>query len=154
MIDDFPKPYDLTGVVFPCTRPLRRLRLKLLKSFPTDVAQADERFFERWDDGYPINGDWLTCFGQTTAQTMIARDEYTIDGHLAAILQTFQRGGDYIRSLIDVNYMEDLFYRVADVDAQWGWRRVPLPLRQLYINYWAGNIPRFVDRLQSPDSNR
>ncbi len=120
MIDDLPKPKDLNGVMFPSNRPLRRLRLRLLKSFPTDVARADARFFNLWDDGYPINGDWLTRFAETTAQAMIARNENTVDGHLATILKTFQRGGDYIRNMIDVNYMEDLFYNVEDVDAQWG----------------------------------
>ena len=151
---DLPEPYDLSGVVFPCTRPLRRLRLRLAEKFSEDVARADVRFFDLWDDNYPINGDWLTRFAETTAQAMIRRDGSSVDGHLATILQTFQRGGDYIRGLIDVNYMEDLFYQVEDIDAQWGWLRVPPPLRQLYIDYWGGIIPRFVERLQPTESSQ
>ena len=150
--DVLPEPYDLSGVVFACTRPLRRLRLRLLEKFPEDVARADARFLDLWDEGYPINGDWLTRFAETTARAMVHRDGSTVDGHLATILQTFQRGGDYIRGLIDVNYMEDLFYEVKDVDAQWGWLRVPPPLRQLYIDCWGGIIPSYVDRLQPTDS--
>jgi hypothetical protein len=151
---DLPEPYDLSGVVFPGTRPLRRLRLRLADKFSEDVARADARFFDLWDNNYPINGDWLTRFAETTAQAIIRRDGFTVDGHLASILQTFQRGGDYIRGLIDVNYMEDLFYEVEDVDAQWGWLRIPPPLRQLYIDCWDGVIPRFVERLQPTESGQ
>lgn len=154
MNNALPESYDLSGVVIPCTRPLRRLRLRLLEKFSEDVARADARFFDLWDEGYPINGDWLTRFAETTAQAMIGRDVSRVDGHLAAILQTFQRGGDYIRGLIDVNYMEDLFYEVEDVDAQWGWLRVPPPLRQLYIDCWGGIAPRFVERLQPTESTQ
>lgn len=143
--EDF-QPYDLSGVVFPCTRPLRRLRLRLRGPFPSDVAKADERF----DDilGGPICGDWLTRFAETTAQAMGRRDANTVDGHLAIILSSFTKGGGYLRGLIDVNYMEDLFYKVEDADAQWGWQRVPEPLRQLYRNYWNSIVPSYVARLQ------
>ena len=117
-----------------------------MRQFPADVTKADERFEDIM--GGPICGDWLTRFAETTAQAMIRRDVLTVDGHLAAILSAFQRGGAYLRGLIDVNYMEDLFYEVDDSDAQWGWKRVPHPLRQLYVDYWSGIIPKFVTRLQ------
>ena len=149
---DLPEPYDLSGVVFPCTRPLRRLRQRLMAEFPKDVATADLQFARNWDDDYPINGSWLTYFAETSAQAMVRRDERTLNGHLAIILQAFQRGGAYLRNLVDVNYMEDLFYQIEDADAQWGWQRVPPPLRQLYIDMWSGLITKFVTRLQPPDA--
>ncbi|RYD64835.1 MAG: hypothetical protein EOP84_32405 [Verrucomicrobiaceae bacterium] len=79
---------------------------------------------------------------------MIRRDASTVDGHMAVILHAFQRGGSYLRGLIDANYVKDLFFEVEDADAQWGWQRVPTPLQQLYIDMWSDIIPRFVDRLQ------
>ena len=122
-----------------------------MRKFPKDVALADARFFDLWDD-YPIHGAWLTYFAETTAQAMSRREESTVDGHMAVILQAFQRGGSYLRGIIDVNYMEDLFYEVEDGDAQWGWQRVPVPLRQLYIDMWGPIIPAYVERLQPPDT--
>ncbi len=69
------------------------------------------------------------------------------------MLSAYKRGGAELRSLIDVNYMEDLFYKVEDADAQWGWQRVPNVLRQLYIDCWIGIIPSYVRRLEPPDTD-
>jgi hypothetical protein len=145
MSDEPPPPYDLSGVVFPCTRPLKRLRLRLMRSFPDDVAKTDKRFGETM--GGPVCGYWLTVFAEATARAMHRRDATKVDGHLATILSSYTRGGHYLRGLIDVNYMEDLFYKVKNADAQWGWQRVPEPLRRLYKNFW-GDTPRFLARLR------
>ena len=83
---------------------------------------------------------------------MRRRDEATLLGHLAIVLSAYQKGGAELRRHIDVNYMEDLFYEVEDADAQWGWQRVPAPLRKLYIDQWSSLIPSLVDRLQLPDT--
>ena len=98
--------------------------------------------------GGRICGDWLTRFAESTASAMRKRAELIVTGHLSLIATTLERCGPYLRDLIDVNYMEDLFYKVDVRSSRWGWRRVPPNLRQLYIDYWGQIIPRYVDRLQ------
>ena len=150
-MDDPPRePYDLSDANVPSNRPLRRLRCRLKRAFPRDVAKADTKFSEVWDfDRHEaIHGDWLSRFADTTSSAMTRRDEATVDGHMALISSAYRRGGSYLRSLIDVNYVENLFYKVSDANARWGWQRVPCELQQLYVNMWGSIIPRFVDRLE------
>ncbi len=150
MESNIPEPFDLSGYTFPDTSPLRRLRRRLLAKFPEDVAYADERFQELM--GGPIRGAWLTHFAESTASAMRKRNESVVTGHLSVIAKTLEGCGPYLRDLIDVNYMEDLFYKVDVRSSRWGWRRVPPSLRQLYIDFWGRIIPRYVARLQPPKS--
>jgi hypothetical protein len=148
--DELPEPYDLSGVTFPSNQPLRRLRQRIIRAYPEDAKIADRRFEELY--GGRLWGDWLVRFAETTAAAMKRRDDATLRGHLAIVLSAYQRGGAELRRQIDVNYMEELFYEVEDADAQWGWQRVPAPLRELYIDQWSRLIPRLVDRVQLPDT--
>jgi hypothetical protein len=150
-MNDKPRePYDLSGWTPSSNRPVLRLRRRLMLKFPQDVAKADAAFSEYWDfDRHTaFNGSWLDHFANTTNQAMTRRDQATIDGHLAIMRQAFNRGGSYLRSLIDSNYVENLFYNVKNADARWAWQRVPAELQQLYISLWGPIVSRFVDRLQ------
>lgn len=151
---ELPPPYDLSGSTPPNTAPLRRVRRRLREIYPEDVAQADAEFFSYWHEDYPINGNWLVRFAETTAAAMRRRDTSRVDGHLSFFSSLLSRCGPYLQNLIDVNYMEDLFYNVDVRSARWGWRRVPPNLQKLYVECWSQVIPSFVERLQPPKSRQ
>ena len=132
--------------------PLRLLREELLGRFPISVDYADKTFSERWDDT-DLNCFWLTAFAESTANGMRKRDAELVSGHLQAISEKFDRASQFLKNLIDVNYMEDLFYDVDVESSRWGWQHVPKNLKKLYTDYWGQVVPRFVSRLEDPKQN-
>lgn len=140
MSDDDTEDYYPLGAVDPIDRPLCQLRQEIIELFSDDAKKADDAFED--DLGIPLCGSSLTHFAETTAQAMMRRDAARADGHLAVILSAYQRGDEYMKSLVDVNYMEDLFYEVDDDSARWGWGRIHPSLQQLYLNFWGA--PRFL----------
>lgn len=143
--------YDLSGVEWPDTQPLRRLRNRLKALFPSDVAYADERYEDIDSSGGALSGCWLTRFAESSAAAMKRRDLATVTGHLSLIDRAFNHGGDYLRGVIDVNYMEDLFYEVDTKSARWGWALVSPQLRELYIAFWPPGSG-YYDRLHPKKS--
>jgi len=133
------------------TDALTHLRETLLDRFPDSVGSADAVFAQRWEEA-PLHGSWLTCFAGSTAKGMRQRDESLVAGHLDAMSEAYNNGSADLRALIDINYMEDLFYNVDVASSRWGWRHVLLNLKPLYTSYWNSVVPRYVSRLEDEDT--
>ncbi|MEK8031602.1 hypothetical protein AACH06_12305 [Ideonella sp. DXS29W] len=84
---------------------------------------------------------WLEEFGRTTTKAISALDEQTVDAHLGFMSQQWARGGESVRSAIDVAYVEPLLSGLKIDRQRWAWARMPAHLKKLYIAMWGE--PRF-----------
>ena len=119
---------------------MEALRASIECMFPKEAAVATARLAScGFDESAHII--WLEEFGRTTTMAIAAQDDQTVDAHLGFMSQQWARGGESVRSAIDVAYVEPLLSGLKIDRQRWAWARMPAHLKKLYTAMWGE--PRF-----------
>ncbi len=105
--------------------------------FPELTRAADARHIEAWDsidDGTPYI--WFESLAGAINDRM---GDEEFDAELAPVFGYFDaklRGGDSeVKTCIDVSFVENLFWRVAQRNSARVWPKVPKSLQTLYVGF-------------------
>jgi uncharacterized protein YPO0396 len=102
--------------------------------FPEEAEAVDAQMLDYDDDAYEV---WLERFCDTTNAAMARRDEALVKAHLSFISEQLASSDDDMRQAVDVAYAANLMWNL-DIDAKrWAWARVPVNLKQLYVQMWG-----------------
>ncbi|MCU7931796.1 MAG: hypothetical protein KZQ90_13430 [Candidatus Thiodiazotropha sp. (ex Codakia rugifera)] len=108
------------------------------EAFPESAARADALMVRRGyesDEITEMYTMWLSAFADITGEEMVAEATYVVELHFAFFSGVYENGSDRVRRLVDVGYVENLFWRIPKEVCARFWPSMPVNLQQLYVGF-------------------
>jgi hypothetical protein len=107
-------------------------------TFPDAASKADTSMMSRGYDRNELDDmftTWLSNFADITGQLMTEEKKEEVISHFLYFVKQYKDGDNDIKSLIDVDYVENLFWKVPKEVCNEYWGYLPKLLQELYISF-------------------
>ncbi len=78
---------------------------------------------------------WLSAFADITGEEMVANAAKKVESHFAFFSRAYEHGSDDVQRLVDVDYVENLFWQVPEEVCARFWLNLPVNLQELYVGF-------------------
>lgn len=113
-------------------------RAEIRSLFPDSAQKADALMKGLgWEEEElnEIFSIWLNAFADITNELMVENSTEEVLRHFEYFSRCFEEGSSEVKKLIDVDYVENLFWKIPEEISSVYWELLPQNLQTLYINF-------------------
>lgn len=108
------------------------------ESFPESSLRADRLMAKRGFEEDEIEEQytmWLSAFADITGEEMVAESPSVVEAHFEFFSRAYKSGSKEVRRLVDVDYVENLYWKIPKEVCALYWPTMPKNLQELYVGF-------------------